>query len=259
MSLLTVNSVSKTFRHTPALRNLLGRERGGSTVALDQVSFEVKRGETVGVLGPNGSGKTTLFKIISGMLLPDSGSVHITTSGNVNGPNAVGMAIVSERSFFPRLTAFENLDYFAALENIPRNNRPSRISDVLQIVGLSSHADVLAQKFSSGMYQRLAIARAMLRRPQLLLLDEPTRSLDPAAAENLWQWIRESAAAHVTVMIATHNFVEAAATANRAVILAGGRIVSSSSITSSDELRRMYFKLAGENQLAHAASAGVSQ
>jgi ABC-2 type transport system ATP-binding protein len=261
MPLLEVKSVSKRFRHSPALGNLLGRERTGHTLALDQVSFEVEQGEIIGVLGPNGSGKTTLFKIIAGMLLPDSGSIHISSRERQSvAAGAVGMAIASERSFFPRLTAYENLDYFAALENISRGDRPSRVSHVLEVVGLSSQSDVLAQKFSSGMYQRLAIARALLREPRLLLLDEPTRSLDPAAAESLWQWIRESAAAHVTVLIATHNFIEASATASRAVILAEGRLVSSSLITSPDELRHTYFEIATQESLdAHAAAAAIQR
>ena len=258
MPLLQVKSISKRFHHRPALRNLFGQERAGSTLALDSVSFDAAYGEVIAVLGPNGSGKTTLFKIIAGMLSADSGSVQFSHENDRDSHNSVSMAVASERSFFPRLTAQENLDYFAALENITKRERPAELKRVLKIVDLAPQSDVLVQKFSSGMYQRLAIARALLRKPRLLLLDEPTRSLDPAAAEMLWKWIRYDAAQHATVLIATHNFSEAAAVAREALILSSGRVVAARPTRSPEELRSSYFStIQNSSSLTTTTSAGT--
>jgi ABC-2 type transport system ATP-binding protein len=256
MPLLQVKSISKRFFHRPALRNLFGQERTGSTLALNSVSFDAASGDVIAVLGPNGSGKTTLFKIIAGMLSADSGSVQFTRKNDRESDNTVSMAVASERSFFPRLTARENLDYFAVLEDISKRERPNEIKRVLEIVDLAAQSDVLVQKFSSGMYQRMAIARALLRKPNLLLLDEPTRSLDPAAAEMLWEWIRNDAAQHATVLIATHNFSEAAAVAREALILSNGRVVASRPTRSPEELRSFYFSaIQNSSSLAGTTSA----
>jgi ABC-2 type transport system ATP-binding protein len=257
MALLQVKSISKRFFHRPALRNLFGQERAGSTLALDSVSFDAAYGDVIAILGPNGSGKTTLFKIIAGMLSADTGIIQFNREHDEDSDNTVSMAVASERSFFPRLTARENLDYFAALENIVKRDRPADIKRVLEIVDLAPQADVLVQKFSSGMYQRLAIARALLRRPKLLLLDEPTRSLDPAAAEMLWEWIRNDAAQHATVLIATHNFSEAAAVAREALILSSGRMIASKPTRSPEELRAFYFSaIQSSSALTGTTSAG---
>ncbi len=258
MALLQVKSISKRFFHRPALRNLFGQERAGSTLALDSVSFDAACGNVIAILGPNGSGKTTLFKIIAGMLSADSGFVQFERENDEDSDNTVSMAVASERSFFPRLTAWENLNYFAALENIVKRERPADIKRVLEIVDLAPQSDVLVQKFSSGMYQRLAIARALLRKPKLLLLDEPTRSLDPAAAEMLWRWIRRDAAQHATVLIATHNFSEAAAVAREALILSSGRVIASRPTRSPEELRTFYFAaIQNPSSITATTSAGT--
>jgi ABC-2 type transport system ATP-binding protein len=193
MDRIVFESVRKIFRHRPALFNWLGRERGGETVALKGVSFSAARAEVLVLLGPNGSGKTTALKLISTMLLPDAGSVRVggfdarRNAGEVR--RQVGIAIAAERSFFPRLSARENLDFFAALDEVPRAERANRIQQVLHDTGLEEQADTLVMKFSSGMYQRLGIARALVKRPSVLLLDEPTRSLDAATTAHFWATI----------------------------------------------------------------------
>jgi ABC-2 type transport system ATP-binding protein len=172
MDQVVFESVRKIFRHRPALFNWLGRERGGETIALKDVSFSAGRAEVLVLLGPNGSGKTTALKLISTMLLPDAGSVRVGSfdarrdAGEVR--RQVGIAVAAERSFFPRLSASENLDFFAALDEVPRNERARRIKEVLRDTGLEEQADTLVMKFSSGMYQRLGIARALVKRPRLL-------------------------------------------------------------------------------------------
>src|SRR5271163_4580701 len=131
MDQVVFESVSKVFRHRPALFNWLGRERAGETIALKDVSFSAARAEILVLLGPNGSGKTSALKLISTILLPDAGAVRVggfdvqSDAGEVR--RQVGIAVAGERSFFPRLSAWENLEFFAALDEVPRRERPSRI------------------------------------------------------------------------------------------------------------------------------------
>ena len=164
MEQVVFESVSKIFRHRPALFNWVGRERTGETVALKDISFSATGAEVLALLGPNGSGKTSTLKLISTMLLADSGSVRVggfdakRDASKVR--RRVGIAVATERSFFPRLSARENLDFFAALDEVPRRDRARRIEEVLRDAGLEEQTDTLVMKFSSGMYQRLGLARA---------------------------------------------------------------------------------------------------
>jgi ABC-2 type transport system ATP-binding protein len=248
MNAVTFESVSKIFRHRPALFNWVGRERTGETRALNQISVRVPAGEVLVLLGPNGSGKTTILKLVSTLLLPDKGHVFVegadtrTQGGQVR--KHVGFAMAGERSFFPRLSARENLHFFAALENIPRKDRAERVDQLLEETGLLPVANTLVMKFSSGMYQRLGIARALVKRPSILLLDEPTRSLDPASAADFWDLVRALASPTCTVLLASHSFHEAAAVSEEVVVLSQGRLVAQQKLstrTSADELRAFYF------------------
>jgi len=253
MDRIIFQSVRKTFRHRPALFNWLGKERGGETVALKDVSFSAAPAEVLVLLGPNGSGKTTALKLISTILLPDAGSVRVggfdarRNAGAVR--RQVGIAVAAERSFFPRLSARENLDFFAALDEVPRRQRAQRIKEVLHDTGLAEQADTLVMKFSSGMYQRLGIARALVKRPHVLLLDEPTRSLDAATTAHFWATIRALARQETTVLLATHNFAEAAAVADRLLLLHRGALLANRSVDdneSAEVLRSYYFRMTGE-------------
>jgi ABC-type multidrug transport system ATPase subunit len=270
MDQVEFESVRKVFRHRPALFNWVGRERTGETVALDNVSFSVSPAEVVALLGPNGSGKTSALKLISTMLLADSGLVRVggfdAQHDGSRVRRQVGIAVAAERSFFPRLSARENLDFFAALDEVPRRERPLRIEEVLRDTGLEEQADTLVMKFSSGMYQRLGLARALVKRPRVLLLDEPTRSLDAAATAHFWNSIRALAQRNTTVFLATHNFAEAAAVANRVLLLHRGELLADRSLAArlpafssallgaasqdvakiAEELRVLYFRLTGE-------------
>src|SRR5271163_4844158 len=253
MDRIVFESVGKNFRHRPALFNWLGRERRGETIALKNVSFSAARGEVVALLGPNGSGKTTALKLISTTLLPDAGSVRVggfdarREAGKVR--RQVGIAIAAERSFFPRLSARENLEFFATLDEVARSERQQRIKEVLIDTGLEEQANTLVMKFSSGMYQRLGIARALVKRPSVLLLDEPTRSLDAATTAHFWTAIRALAAQQTTVLLATHNFAEAAAVADRLLLLHRGELLANRRLTdgeSAEALRAFYFRTTGE-------------
>jgi ABC-2 type transport system ATP-binding protein len=253
MNAVVFNAVSKRFRHRPALFNWLGRERGGATEALHDVSLEVALGQALVLLGPNGSGKTTTLKLISTMLIPDDGEVSICGSDTLRDGDAVrrevGFAVANERTFFPRLTARENLDFFAVLEDVPRNDRSARVEEKLGLSGLADAGDTLVMKFSSGMYQRLAVARALLKNPAVLLLDEPTRSLDPGSALRFWPFVRHLLAAGTTVVLTTHNFHEAAAVGDRVAVLRKGELAGQRSFgrtASSDEIKAFYFQAAGD-------------
>jgi ABC-2 type transport system ATP-binding protein len=251
MDSIVLESVSKIFRHRPALFNWMGKERGGETRALNDISLRVASGRVLVLLGPNGSGKTTTLKLVSTMLLPDVGRVLVEGSDTRTQPTQVrkqvGFAIANERSFFPRLSARENLDFFAALDDVPRSSRATWIQTILERTGLMDSADTLVMKFSSGMYQRLGIARALIKQPSILLLDEPTRSLDPAAASHFWNLVRELPEQGCTVMLATHSFAEAAAVGDRVAVLYKGALVASRALSGNvEELRAFYFRATGE-------------
>ena len=256
MMAVEFQSVGKVFRHRPALFNLFGRERSGETIALNDVSFSSALGEVVALLGPNGSGKTTLLKLVSTTLLPDSGSVRVagfdSQRHSAQVRRHVGIAVATERSFFPRLSARENLDFFATLDDVPRRERAGRIEELLRTVRLEDYADTLVMKFSSGLYQRLGLARALLKRPSVLLLDEPTRSLDAASTQALWSTITALARGNAAIFLATHNFTEAATLARRVLFLHQGALIVDRAIASrqaGSDLRALYFRLTGTPDL----------
>jgi len=282
MDSVVLQSASKSFRHRPALfhwfsrnpahknqpgrnpaaKNWLGKETPGTTRALHEVSFALAEGKVLVLLGPNGSGKTTTLKLVSTSLLPDDGRVLVHGKDTLRDSNFarqnVGFAIANERSFFPRLSARENLDFFAVLNDVPRKLRKQRIEQLLERVGWSDAADTLAMNFSSGMYQRLGIARALLKAPSIVLLDEPTRSLDPGASGNFCQMVRDLAREGAAVLIASHNFQETAAVADAVLVLKQGRMMGhwqmpaknalcrTEPVATAAEIRNFYFQAIGE-------------
>jgi ABC-2 type transport system ATP-binding protein len=196
------------------------------------------------------------LKLISTILLPDRGDV-LVNGGNTREQARqvraqIGFALASERSFFPRLTVRENLDFFAALENIPRNRRAACVQSAIRDVQLESHAGKQAMKLSSGLQQRLGIARALVKAPRILLLDEPTRSLDPASAEHLWVLIRQLANDGITIVLATHNFAEAISVSDRIAILQTGnlRTIEAACHMSAEELRSRYMEATGSVEIS---------
>lgn len=227
------------------------RSRTPETHALKGISIKVFPGEVLGLLGPNGSGKSTTLKLISTVLLPDRGRVSVhgfdTRKHGQAVRRRVGLALASERSFFPRLTVGENLEFFAALEDVARRDIPTRISQVLSAVDLTQAADKQAMKLSSGMCQRLAIVRALIKRPSVLLLDEPTRSLDAAATHDMWRLIKELSRQGISVVLATHNFEEATAVCDRVALLYDGELIEEQQLGNlmPDELRNLYLRLMG--------------
>ena len=203
------------------------------TTVVSDVSFTADAGEFLGLLGPNGAGKTTLLKILSTLILPDEGSATIDDLDVVRDASAV-RALVSpclamERSLYYRLTAQQNLDIFAELQGVARHERAARIDDVLQAVSLTDTGNKLVGQFSSGMMQRLLIARALLPEPRVLLLDEPTRSLDPISAREFRSFLRDELVRRrgCAVILATHNAEEAFELCDRVAVLDRGRLLAS--------------------------------
>ena len=264
MNGIVLDSVSKVFRHRPALFNWFGTEYKGATYALDNVSLRVPAGEILVLLGPNGSGKTTTLKLLSTLLLPDSGRVLVngfdTCKHSSEVRRQLSFAIANERSFFPRLSARENLDFFASLDDVSRSERASRIRHLLDYSGLREAADMLVMKFSTGMYQRLAIARALLKRPSIILLDEPTRSLDPAGAIDVTDLVRRLSYTGTTVVLATHSFAEAATLNAQVVILIRGQIAARLESARHDVawLRDFYFDATREMDRVDLAQESVA-
>lgn len=196
---------------------------------LDAITFSVGAGEVFGLLGPNGAGKTTLLKILCTLLEPDRGRAALLGHDVVREAAAVrrqlGYCPGQERSFYLRLSARENLRFYGTLNSLPPTKRRARIEAVLEELGLSDAADEPVRNYSTGMLQRLVLARALLHEPRVLIFDEPTRSLDPAGAAWWRSYIRRelAAARGCTILVATHNLVEAEEVCDRlAVIHRGG-------------------------------------
>ncbi len=194
-----------------------------SITAVDSVSLSVGKGELFGLLGPNGAGKTTLVKMLCTLILPSSGTA--TVAGlNLEEEQAIravtGLVVSDERSFFWRLSIKRNLDFFAAMQGLYGSRSDRRVQAVLQDVDLLDRADQIFSSLSSGMRQRLAIARALLHQPEILFLDEPTRSLDPIATQRMHALIeRLLQDKEMTVFLITHDLSEAEKLCGRVALM----------------------------------------
>ncbi len=196
---------------------------------LAEASFEVAPGEVFGLVGPNGAGKTTLLKILCTLLAPSAGRAAVQGFDVVQEGAAarrqLGYCPGFERSFYLRLSGRENLRFYGILNNLPSSVLAERIPSLLTSLGLEGAADEPARNYSTGMLQRLALGRALLHRPRVLILDEPTRSLDPLAAAWVRDYLRRELAGQqgCAVVLATHNLAEAEEICDRLLVLAGGR------------------------------------
>jgi ABC-2 type transport system ATP-binding protein len=224
------------------LRKEFTRRRRPAVVALEEVSFTIGRGECVAVLGQNGSGKSTLVRLLSTLLLPDGGSARVFGHDVVRDERAVRGVVnrVSvEASFFKRMSATENLSYAARFYGIGPGQTRRRIPEILERVGFpGERSSARMEDLSRGMQQKVALARALLTSPTLLLLDEPTTGLDPRAKLEVQEFIREVRRLHdTTTLLCTHDMSEAEALADRVGILDGGRLLA---LEESRALKRRY-------------------
>ena len=206
------------------------RKRSRPVVALDGVSLEIAQGEVLGLLGPNGAGKTTLVKILSTVLLPTSGTARVLGHDIVEETAAVrpliGIVFGGERGLYTRLTARQNLHYWAALYKVPTPLGRQRTDELLETLGLVERADEAVETFSRGMKQRLHLARGLINDPPVLFLDAPTTGMDPVAAREFRTLVRDLRRQGRTVFLTTHDMAEAEALCDRVALIDRGALLA---------------------------------
>ncbi len=214
-NIIEVKNLTKTF---------------GKFTAVDDISFEVKKGEIFGLLGPNGAGKSTTLRMLSTLSRPTKGTATIggfdTVKNDMQVRNLIG--IVSEKMIiYNRLTAKENLRFFGNLFNIPKDTLNKRIDDLLELVQLTKFKDAQVGTFSTGMRQRMNVVRALLNMPQVLFLDEPTLGLDPQSSVEIREFVRKlNQEQGTTVIITTHMMLDADLLCDRIAIVDHGKIIA---------------------------------
>jgi ABC-2 type transport system ATP-binding protein len=200
----------------------------GQVIAVDNISFEIGKGEVFGFLGPNGAGKTTTINILCTLLMPTAGEATVNGFNVANFPNQVRRSIgiiFQDPSLDERLTAYENLNFHGMIYHLSSKLRKTRIDEVLHMVGLYSKKDTIVRTFSGGMKRRLEIARGLMHSPKILFLDEPTMGLDPQTRKYIWDYIIElSQKERITVFLTTH-YMDEAEICQRVGIIDHGKIV----------------------------------
>lgn len=218
-------SLNKVFKTKIGLWKIKSK----STTAVEDISFEVERGELFGLLGPNGAGKTTTVKMLTTLLLPTRGTAKIlgldVIEQTAEVRKHIGFAFSGSRGLYNRLTAIQNLNYFAELYALEPKVTKKRIPELLELVGLNGRGDDRVETYSSGMVQRLHLARALLHGPEVLFLDEPTVGIDPVGSRELRQTIKNLISLKKTILLTTHYMAEAEELCNRIAIVNHGKIV----------------------------------
>ena len=203
-------------------------KRFGSFCAVDRVSFQVRRGEIFGFLGPNGAGKSTTIRILCGLLLPTSGRATVGGLDVMTQTEAIRRRIgyMSQRfSLYDDLLVEENIDFFAGIYGVPKSERAERKAFVLEMAGLADKRRAMTRELAGGWKQRLALGCAILHRPPVLFLDEPTSGVDPVARRDFWRLIYDMAAAGTTVFVTTH-YMEEAEYCHRLALMYRGKIIA---------------------------------
>jgi ABC-2 type transport system ATP-binding protein len=226
--MLRVDGVSKTYLPPPfLLRPLIRAAVNGPVEALRDVSLDVASGEVVGLVGPNGAGKTTLMKIIGSVLQPSAGTASVDGHDVAAEPRAakrrLGLVLSEDRSAYWRITGRANLEFFGRLYGMSKHDARARANELLEQVGLAQ-SDKRVFGYSAGMRSRLNLARAMLSRPSALVLDEPTRSLDPLASVETIGLLRQVADDGCAVLFSSHRLDEVAKVCDRVIVLVSGRV-----------------------------------
>ena len=224
--MLRVEHVGKTYDPPgPALRMLVRTAQAGPVLALHDIDFRVDPGEIVGVIGPNGAGKSTLIRLCSSLLTPTTGRVLVDNRDVSSAPASArartGLVLADERALYWRLTGRQNLRFFGVMAGLSPQEAADRTEELMETFELASR-DRRVFGYSSGMRVRLSLARALLARPALLILDEPTRSLDPVASDDLLAMLRELAGRGCAVLLASHRLDEVEATCDRVLVLIEG-------------------------------------
>lgn len=219
MNGIECESLTKTYR--------LGKKE---IKAVAKVSFKAGEGEVFAVLGPNGAGKTTLIKMLSTLVLPTSGRAFVcgrdVVKEDAKVRRFIGLSTGFERSFYYRLTGYQNLKFFGALYGMRGRILKDKIDGLMDFLGLNSAKDLLYMKYSTGMKKKLSLARAIIHDPKVLMLDEPTSSIDPGSAIEIRKKISEMRSDGKCILLATHDLHEAEILADRIAVLKEGRLLA---------------------------------
>jgi ABC-2 type transport system ATP-binding protein len=226
-----IRDLKKEFPVVKGYRELVSHPfRRNKVSALDGIDLDVVQGRCFCLLGPNGAGKTTLIKILSTLVIPDSGEASVNGHDVIRQSNlvksSIGCVVSEERSFYWRLTGRQNLEFFACLNNIPRDEMDSRIAEIVALTGLENEIDFRFNTYSTGKRQMMAFARALLMNARTIFVDEPTRSLDPEAARRVLRFLKHELVESQkrTVFWATHNLAEAQEFGDEVAVIKEGRI-----------------------------------
>lgn len=205
----------------------------GTVTALSGIGFSVQEGNTIGLLGPNGSGKTTTMRLLTGMIEPEGGSIRVMDmdpKGQGDGIRAQTGVLTENAAMYEWMTARQNLEFFGALYGLTGPLLTRKIWDLIGMFHMDEYADKKVSGYSTGMKKRLAIARALINDPKLLLLDEPTAGLDPESAHSIIKLIQTLKSEKVTILLCTHQLVEAQTVCDEFVFLDKGTILESGSL-----------------------------
>jgi len=238
-----------------AVKNLSKKFNG--LTAVDNISFEVKKGEIFAFLGPNGAGKTTTIKMLTTLLHPTAGEIKINGYDPVNEQKDARKSfgiVFQDQSLDEDLTAYENMDFHGVFYNVPKDLRKKRIDYLLNFVGLQERKDDFVKNFSGGMKRRLEIARGLIHHPKILFLDEPTIGLDPQTRNHMWQYIKDlNKKEGMTVFFTTHYMEEAEKIADTIAVIDKGRIIKKETpqalkrLTNTRSLEEAFLKLTGKS------------
>lgn len=241
--MIVIRNVSMCFPVPRRYVDYLLFKKKNYNKVLKEINLEINYGDRVAFLGINGAGKTTLLKLIGGLLYPTMGDIEVsgfnTIKDNLRSRQHVGFVLNEERSFYWRLTAVQNLDFFGTLDDLEGADLQNKITELIQLVGLEGAQHKMVATYSSGMKQRLALARGLLRNPKILILDEPTRTLDPQAVQDIKELISKKIHDNTerTLLIATHRFDEAEELCNKVCIMKNGKMMSFRSV---EEIKSLY-------------------
>ncbi len=249
--IISVTHLTKTF--------------GGTFKAVNDISFDIPKGEIFAFLGPNGAGKSTTIKMLTTLLAPTSGSIRLNGHDPVQEPHETRSSfgiVFQDPSLDDELTAYENMEFHGVLYGVAKSVRIARIKKLLEFVELWERKNELVKNFSGGMKRRLEIARGLLHHPKILFLDEPTLGLDPQTRNHMWSYIKNlNAEESITVFFTTHYMEEADRIAQRIAIIDHGAIVTSGTSqqlkerTGTQSLEDAFLKLTGSGIRDESSSA----
>jgi len=226
----------------------------GKVVAVEDLSFRCMPGEVYGLLGPNGAGKTTTLRMLATILRPTSGSARVAGHDVLREPGEVRRRIgflSSETGLYPRLTPRETIRYFGRLQKVDPEELAVRVDQLIESLGIGEFADSYNDRLSTGMKQRVSIARAIVHDPPVMIFDEPAKGLDPVAAESVLSFVRKCKAEGKAVIFSTHVMSEAEKLCDRIGILYGGKLLAEGTLdelktmTSSGSLEEAFLSMVG--------------